>query len=390
MSKNKIKVSFLMYQVITGGIEKCLLTIIKNLSVYDKYEFTVITKKEVTSKYFLDFFKKYNVQLLTLPNIESIGEKPHSLLKKIKWKIKRKKIKNKIKKILNNKLPESDLIIDYFNMSFWDLILDINKPKITFWHASTMMFEKYYTKEIDKIMISYSKFVCLTEETKNNLINKYPNYKEKFIHIYNPFNIEDIKKLAEVGKYPKDSNKYFTFLGRFHEDKDHLTVIKAVELVVKKIPDLKVYFIGEGSRFKEYQKLVNEKNLENNIIFAGVLDNPYGYLKHATANILSSPSEGLSTVLIESQILNTLNISSDTPSCAREILLNGDGGLLYPIGDYLKLAELMEKVWNYDIDKELLINNATNSISRFESQKIIHELDKLFEELKEKSNVYEK
>ncbi len=390
MVKNKIKVSFLMYQVITGGIEKCLLTIIKNLSVYDKYEFTVITKKEITSKYFLEFFKNYNVKILTLPNIESIGEKPHSLFKKIIWKIKRKKIKNKIKEILNNKLPESDLIIDYFNMSFWDLILDINKPKITFWHASTMMFEKYYTNVIDKIMNSYSKFVCLTEETKNNLINKYPNYKEKFIHIYNPFNIEEIKKLAEVGEYPKDSNKYFTFLGRFHEDKDHLTVIKAVELVVKKIPDLKVYFIGEGSRFKEYQKLVNEKNLENNIIFTGVLDNPYGYLKHATANILSSPSEGLSTVLIESQILNTLNISSDTPSCAREILLNGDGGLLYPIGDYLKLAELMEKVWNYDIDKELLINNATNSISRFESQKIIHELDKLFEELKERNNVYEK
>ena len=87
MPKNKIKVSFLMYQVITGGIEKCLLTIIENLSKYDKYEFTIITKKEVTSKYFLDFFQKYNVKILTLPNIGAIGKKPSSLLKKIKWKM---------------------------------------------------------------------------------------------------------------------------------------------------------------------------------------------------------------------------------------------------------------------------------------------------------------
>lgn len=386
MAKNKIKVSFLMYQVITGGIEKCLLTIIKNLSTYNKYEFTVFTKKEITSKYFLEFFKEYNVSILTLPNIESIGEKPHSLLKKIIWKIKRKKIKNKIKEILNNKLHKSDIIIDYFNMCFWNLILDIQVPKIAFWHASTIMFEKYYANLIDKIMKSYSKFVCLTEETKNNLINNYPIYKEKLIHIYNPFNIEEIKKLAEVGEYPNDSNKYFTFLGRFHKDKDHLTVIKAVDLLVKKFPDIKVYFIGEGERKEEYQKIVKSKNLEKNIIFTGSLDNPYGYLKHATANILSSPSEGLSTVLIEAQILGTLNISSDTPSCAREILLNGDGGLLFPIGNYKKLAECMENVMNSHTDIKKMVTFSNQAINRFEAKKIITEIDNLLNNLIKEQN----
>ena len=385
MKKNKTLIAFMMYQVITGGIEKCLLTIIENLHEYDKYKFVVITKREITSNFFLNFFKKYNVEVITLPDIESIGDKPKKLFSKIIWKIKRKKIKNKIKEILKYKLYSADIIIDYFNISFWNELKDINIPKIAFWHASTMMFQKYYTNVADTIMKTYSKFVCLTEETMNDLTKLYPKYRDKLIHIYNPFNIEKIRQLAITGDYPQDNKKYFTFLGRFHEDKDHICVIKAVELLYKKYPDLKVYFIGEGPFKNEYVKIINSKGLENNIIFTGVLDNPYGYLKNAAANILSSPSEGLSTVLIEAQILGTLNISSETPSCAREILLNGKGGLLFPIGDYKKLAEHMEKIYTDNIDINGMIKESTNALNRFDSKHVINNIDNLITQMKEES-----
>ncbi len=160
------------------------------------------------------------------------------------------------------------------------------------------------------------------------------------------------------------------FLGRFHSDKDHDCVIEAMSIFVKQHPDGCLYFLGAGEKEAEYRQKIKERHLEAHIILAGVLNNPYGFLKQAVANILSSPSEGLSTVLIEAAVLGVLNISSDSPSCVSEILLEGKAGLLYPIGDHQELARLMGLVWKNEINTSSYIQAGLDAINRFDHHQI--------------------
>ena len=94
----------------------------------------------------------------------------------------------------------------------------------------------------------------------------------------------------------------------------------------------------------------------------------------AVAHILSSYNEGLPTVLIEAQTLGVLNISSDCKSGPREILLNGNAGLLFEPGNAEQLSKLMSQVWNNEVDKEAMINNATTALDRFGGDIIAEEI----------------
>lgn len=377
----KTTVVFCMYQIITGGIEKCLIRILDKLSKSDKYNFIVISKKNVTEEYFLDFFKKNNIKLVVLPEIEmQIGEKPKNLLKKILWNIKRKNVKKQNKKILENTLNNADVIFDYFNGSFSKELDNIHKPKVCFFHMSINFYKKAWDNNEDKLFNIYDKVICLTDSFYNDLITISPSNKHKCQRIYNPLDIQEIQNKANNTEV-SDNGKYFVFLGRFHQDKDHNCVINAFAKFVKKYPDGKIYFIGTGELEQIYKDKVKLLGLENNILFTGVLNNPYGYVKNAVANILSSPNEGLSTVLIEAAAIGTLNISSDCPSSASEVLLNGKAGILFPIGDSDALAKILEDVWQNKVDKNALVNNALNAINRFDSNVVIPQIEKLIKEI---------
>ena len=344
-----------MYQIITGGIEKCLLRMIEHLMQKNKYNICIIVKKPVCEQYFLDFFHKYNIEVLTINN----------------------KYKNNVLQVLN----KSDIVIDYFNCAFLYELQSVFTPKIGVYHSSIIFFDNEFIDSKDILFNTYDKFVCLTKSFREDVIERFPKYKNKIIQIYNPFNIDKLRKLADEGEYPKDKSKYFVFLGRFHQDKDHICVIKAFDLFIKKNPDGKIYFLGAGDKENEYRSIVKNLNLEDKIIFTGAIPNPYGYLKHSTANILSSPNEGLSNVLVEGAILGVLNISSNCKSSAAEVLLDGKGGILYPIGDSNNLATIMDDVWNNRIDKSYYINNATNSIGRFDINIVIKQFEDLISEV---------
>ena len=108
------------------------------------------------------------------------------------------------------------------------------------------------------------------------------------------------------------------------------------------------------------------------------IETPFAYMKYATAHILSSYSEGLPTVLIESMAVETLNIASSCPNGPREILMDGKAGLLFKPGNVDELAQHMTNVYNKNIDINSMVNVATKSLKRFSTAIIIKKITNLF------------
>ena len=189
---------------------------------------------------------------------------------------------------------------------------------------------KKVLKMADKIMVNSLEF---KKQLKSNF-----NLKSECI--YNPLNIQEIKKLSKnrikENFYKKTELKIIN-IGRFADQKDHLTLLRAINYLKKRI-NLKLIIIGGGPNKKKIDSYIKSNNLLKIVKIKNFTQNPYPYILKANLFILSSIYEGLPNVLLESLALNRFVISSNCPTGPSEILDNSKGGLLFKMGDYNDLV----------------------------------------------------
>jgi glycosyltransferase involved in cell wall biosynthesis len=116
---------------------------------------------------------------------------------------------------------------------------------------------------------------------------------------------------------------------------------KALE-IDSTIPTLLI--VGDGEDKGALQAQVIQSGLENNVVLAGFVNNPYPLIKGATSLVLSSRYEGMPTVLIESLALDVPVIAFDCPTGPSEIIVSGENGELV---EYLNTDELALAISKY-------------------------------------------
>ncbi len=157
---------------------------------------------------------------------------------------------------------------------------------------------------------------------------------------------------------------------RLGRDKDHITLMLGFDKFWRENgrPDVRLYIVGDGDRKNLLEMLHSELESRDQIIFTGTINEPFGYMRGAIAHVLSSPSEGLPTTLIEAAACGTLNIASDCKSGPREILMNGDAGILFTPGDFEELARIFADVYNKKINAKPMIEIARKNLCRFDAK----------------------
>ena len=129
-------------------------------------------------------------------------------------------------------------------------------------------------------------------------------------------------------------------VGRYTNQKDQLTLLKAVNRIKNKIK-FNLLLVGRGTEKKNLTRYIQVNNLSKHVKLINFQNNPFNLIKSSDVFILSSLYEGLPNVLLESQVLKKFIISSNCPTGPREILLNGKAGFLFNVGDYVKLSDLI-------------------------------------------------
>ena len=219
----------------------------------------------------------------------------------------------------------------------------------------------FIKKKIFSFVLKLANKIVVNSFSFKNELRKQFNLKS--ICIYNPLNIEEIKKYSKKKisfNFFRNNTLNIISVGRLVEQKDHLTTLKAVNKVKKKI-NLKVLIIGDGDRKSELLDYINRNKLKNIIKIFNRIENPYPYILKSNVMILSSKFEGLPNVLLEALALKKFIISSNCSTGPSEILDNGKGGLLFKVGDYL---DLKKKILNYKNNPKLCFIKKKHSLSR--------------------------
>ena len=226
-----------------------------------------------------------------------------------------------------------------------------------------------------------NEIIVNSNEFKKELDKKF-NIKTTVI--YNPLNKNEIIKKSKIKlnlKFFKKKDLKIISVGRLVDQKDQITLLKALNLIKEKIK-FKLILVGRGGDIEKLKRFVIYNNLSNSVRFIPFQKNPYNYIVKADLFILTSKFEGLPNVLLESQCLKKYIISTNCPTGPKEILLNGNLGDLIPIQNYEKLASKILE-FNKNKNKKFIKKKITNSfikLSRFDFDKNMKKYQKIIKE----------
>lgn len=234
-----------------------------------------------------------------------------------------------------------------------------------------------FTPEIaNHIFNGFDSIVHVSENNKKVFDKIAPKYESKSSVVYNFYNIDEILlKSKEIPNPYSDNGKiHFVTVCRMYEEQ------KKVSRILETIKRLRDDFfdnfdwtlVGTGGDIINYQKYIEENELKDIVHFIGLKKNPYPYMLHADAFVLTSLYEGFGMTIKESQILGTPTFVTDFgPS--HEAVIAGKQGEICPnstdgVYDMIKkLLENPEKIENYRAYlSEHPVNNE-DAIQQFES-----------------------
>ena len=381
-----------------GGLQKILVEYLKLIDK-NKYRIVLLIAND---------YGKKNLFLEEIPkNVEIQFVRPYNLVSKIAELSKNRKILNRLllkryryrsKRVFKSifleklsKLGKIDLIID-FDGGLKSILDNLKAEKKIIWIHSSIRKHKQdnkskisrYGEELKK----YDKIIAICKEMNEEIKELYPFLSSEIEYIYNPLDCNNIieqgnENIEKMTSYEKEliERDYFLAVSRLDTvQKDFETLIEGYSILKNKGIKEKLYIIGEGNGRVKIEKMIEEKNLGEDVILLGEKKNPYVWMKNSKLFIHSSRYEGLPTVLLEALMMDKFIVSSNCPTGPTEILTNPKAGELFNVGDANQLAEKVLKVlYDKDYQKELLKNIQLKK-KEFELSEITEKFHKIIEE----------
>jgi len=174
--------------------------------------------------------------------------------------------------------------------------------------------------------------IPVSNYAKMDLVNYYEIPEERCIVKYNLLENRDIK-------IEKETNS-IVCAGRLDNSKGQDVLIRAIARLKNSIPDIKVYFLGDGKMKDSYLALAKKLDIADRCIFMGLVSNEQVIEKFASSDVCVVPSlvDNLPTVSLEAQSVGTPVVISNAGGMP-ETIEEGRSGFLFEPGNDEDLAK---------------------------------------------------
>lgn len=178
-------------------------------------------------------------------------------------------------------------------------------------------------------------------------------------------------------------------IAELNENKNHIQLIKAMELLKDKYPNIKAISIGEGHKFEELQQEINNRGLKNNFKLLGLRTDVNELINISDIGILLSYREGLPRNIMELMANGKKVIATNVRGC-RDLVCNDNIGALVNIGGVKETAEAIERYYLDDKSREKVYEAykfsdyeyAVRYIELYNIENVVKELKSIYGSLK--------
>ncbi len=222
---------------------------------------------------------------------------------------------------------------------------------------------------------SLKKFDQIIAVSKKDL-ELFSKISSKVVFISNAVDIRDFANL----KRETEENS-FLFVGRISKNKLVDNLINTFYFLKKKLPDLKLYIVGEdwGGIKKKLEKLVREKGLNEHVIFTGGIKEKgelYSYYSKAEFFVSASEYEGFGISVLESMAAGLVTIVNDI-DVFQELIKDDENGFLVDYSNPESSSKHILEIMRKDLMK--IKENAKATACRYDWETSVKEFEKLYE-----------
>lgn len=281
-------------------------------------------------------------------------------------------------KQLEKKSGRFDLII-FRGQGTFSHIWPLKDPRFVF-VCESMQNKTHYgdrSKKMFSWLFSNRKMVCVSKEVKKSLIDLVESHSiscKSIEVISNPNDYGKILKNAAVQDDQVDHHPrpYILGLGRLVSGKNFPLLIEAYQYAREHFgitQDLVI--VGEGRERASIDKKIQQLELEHCVFLKGQQNNPFPWYKKADLFVLSSKSEGLGMVIIESLACGTPVVATNCPGGVRDIM---QGKLSRYLAEQNSKA-LAEKIALALEEKDSIISlpDVASSLEKFDENYIVQQ-----------------
>jgi glycosyltransferase involved in cell wall biosynthesis len=178
---------------------------------------------------------------------------------------------------------------------------------------------------------------------------------------------------ASAATAKRPDARRFVCVGRFSASKGQDVLLTAMREVIRRYPDVKLEFIGEGPFRATCEELAGRLGVAGNCTFSGLLPHSkvFSAMAEAWATIVPSRNEAFGLVNIESMAVSVPVIGSNTGGIA-EIIRDGQDGLLFPPGDHAALAgRMIRLIEDAPLREQMAASARSRFLEMFESSRAV-------------------
>jgi len=189
---------------------------------------------------------------------------------------------------------------------------------------------------VTKILANATKLICNSQNTANLLLNNW-QADSRIIKILNPGCDTNKFIPAEPDEHIKSklgwhNKKVILTVGRLQERKGQDMLIKALPAIKEVSPNILYAIIGGGEEKQKLDKLVNELNLQDHVMFMSEVSDEEMIQAYQQCDLFILPNrtvgkdiEGFGMVLVEAQACGIPVIAGDSGGTAETMIIGETG-----------------------------------------------------------------
>ncbi|MFH8441131.1 glycosyltransferase family 4 protein [Streptomyces sp. NPDC018026] len=175
--------------------------------------------------------------------------------------------------------------------------------------------------------------------------------------------------------------KVIVAAGRLAVVKRYDLLVRAFAKIASQHPDWQLRIYGDGSQHGKLRALINELSLYNQVHLMGVASPIEAEWVKGSIAAVTSASESFGMTIVEAMRCGVPVVSTDCPLGPREIIRDGEDGLLAPTGDVDAIGAALLRLINDEAERTSMGIAARRNAERFDPAAIAVRYEELFREL---------
>ena len=234
------------------------------------------------------------------------------------------------------------------------------------WKSRTQF--RWASRMVDRI-------VAVSDDAAQLCVHADGVIKRKVIRIWNGIDVDDFQF---TGPRPVP---VAISVARLSAEKDFPTLLNAVALVIRDVPDFRLQLVGDGPERARLEQLARELNIADHVDFLGERKDVPALLSQAGFFVTASLTEGISLTLLEAMAVG-LPVIATSVGGNSEIVDAPHTGRLIPVGDPVRLsAEIIDLIRRRDDWLAMGRAGRKRIAEHFEVRRMVSDYENLYREL---------